>query len=246
MARADIIEHIPTTDRVIALTFDACEAGTPVSFDRGVLDYLLERKIPFTVFATGRFVETNRADIEALSKLDFVEIENHSWNHPNTMNHFASDAVVQQAERAQQAIEEATGRAPQFFRFPAGNYNQAGLNALEERGYKIVHWRWATGDPDPRESANALFNRVTTKVEPGDIVIFHINGRGVHTAEALPRIVEQLEADGYRFVLISDYIGNPKPRAPAPEPPTTIASLQHIFDNWLARAPVVALSSGLN
>jgi peptidoglycan-N-acetylglucosamine deacetylase len=246
IARADVIETLPTTDKVIALTFDACEAGQPVSFDRGVLDYLLERKIPFTVFATGRFVETNRADVEALSKLDFVEIENHSWSHPNTMNHFAADAVVRQFERAQQVIAEATGRAPQFARFPAGNYNKAGLRALEDRGLKVVHWRWATGDPDPRESAEALFNRVTTRVQPGDIVIFHINGRGVHTAEALPRIVEQLEVDGYRFVLISDYIGTPKSRAPAPQDPWTIASLQHMFNDWVMRAPVAALSSGLN
>lgn len=245
-ARADVIEHLPTTDRVIALTFDACEAGQPVSFDRGVLDYLLERKIPFTVFATGRFVETNRADIEALSKLDFIEIENHSWSHPNTMNHFTAEAVLKQVERAQVAIEEVTGRAPQFFRFPAGNYNQAGLEALEDRGLKVIHWRWATGDPDPHESANALFNRVTTKVQPGDIVIFHINGRGVHTAEALPRIIEQLEADGYRFVLVSDYIGTPKPRAPAPEPQATVASLQHMVAKWISRAPMAALTSGVN
>ena len=246
MARADVIETLPTTDKVIALTFDACEAGQPVSFDRGVLDYLLERKIPFTVFATGRFVETNRADVEALSKLDQVEFENHSWSHPNTMNQFTADAVMRQFERAQQTIEEATGRAPQLARFPAGNYNKAGLHALEAHGLRAVHWRWATGDPDPRESANALFNRVTTKVQPGDIVIFHINGRGVHTAEALPRIVEQLEADGYRFVLVSDYIGTPKPRAPEPVPEATVASLQHMVAKWISRAPMAALTSGVN
>jgi len=245
-ACADVIETLPTTDKVIALTFDACEAGQPVSFDHGVLDYLLEHKIPFTVFATGRFVETNRADVEALSKLDFVEIENHSWSHPNTMSHFTADAVVRQFERSQHAIEEVTGRAPQFARFPAGNYNKAGLHALEERGLKVVHWRWATGDPDPRESANALFNRVVTKVQSGDVVIFHINGRGVHTAEALPRIVEQLEADGYRFVLISDYIGTPKPRAPEPASQPTVASLQHMVTKWMTLAPMTAIAGGVN
>ena len=242
---ADVIAHLPTNDRVIALTFDACEAGKPVAFDRAILDYLLARKIPFTVFVTGRFVQTNRADIEALATLDFVDIENHSWNHPNTMNRFAAHAVVEQAERTQAIVTEATGRAPQFFRFPAGNYNKAGLEALEERGLKVVHWRWATGDPDPREGAKALVRRVTTKTEPGDILIFHINGRGVHTAEALPHIVERLEADGYRFVLISDYIGTPRPHAPAP-PPSTIARLQHVFGDWLRSAPVAALAAGIN
>ena len=41
---------------------------------------------------------------------------------------------------------------------------------------------------------------------PGDILIFHINGRGWHTAEALPRMIEGLSAAGYRFVLLRDYL----------------------------------------
>jgi peptidoglycan/xylan/chitin deacetylase (PgdA/CDA1 family) len=243
-ARADVITRIPTNDRVVALTFDACEAGEPMALDRGVLDYLVSRRIPFTVFASGKFVETNLNDIQTLAQMDFVDIENHAWNHPNTMNHFSPEAVLDQVGRAHEAIATATGRAPQFFRFPAGNYNEEGRRAVENLGYQVVHWRWPTGDPDPSESASDLFNTVTTNVAPGDILIFHINGRGVHTAEALPRIVEQLEADGYRFVLVSDYIGRPRPREVPP--PLESASMRRQFDQWLARAPLLALSGALN
>jgi peptidoglycan/xylan/chitin deacetylase (PgdA/CDA1 family) len=164
------------------------------------------------VFASGRFVETNAVDMQALAALDFVDIENHSWNHPNTMHRFSPEAVLEQVGRAHNAIVTVTGRAPQFFRFPAGNYNDAGLKAAESLGYHVVHWRWATGDPDRHMGADALVNRVAAQVQPGDVLIFHINGRGVHTAEALPRIVEQLERDGYRFVLLSDYVGTPRKR----------------------------------
>ncbi len=238
-ARADLVTRLPTDERVVALTFDACEAGQKVGFDHGVLDYLLERKIPFTVFASGRFVETNFAEVQALSALDFVDIENHSWNHPNTMQHFRPEAVLDQVGRAHNAIVTATGRQPQFFRFPAGNYNEEGLKAAESLGYHVVHWRWATGDPDRREGANALYNRVMSRVAPGDVLIFHINGRGVHTAEALPRIVEQLEAEGYRFVLLSDYIGTPHPREE--EPTLSIVSARQKFDALIQRAPLAAL-----
>jgi hypothetical protein len=62
----------------------------------------------------------------------------------------------------------------------------------------------------------------------------------------LPRIVEQLEADGYRFVLVSDYIGTPKPHAPAPEPQATVVSLQDMVAKWVSRAPMAALTSGVN
>ena len=36
-------------------------------------------------------------------------------------------------------------------------------------------------------------------VKPGNILIFHINGRGWSTGEALPSIVGQLRRRGYRF-----------------------------------------------
>lgn len=241
-ARADVVTQLPTTDRVIALTFDACEAGARMSFDRGILDYLVARRIPFTVFASGKFVQSNVEDVQALAQLDFVDIENHSWNHPNTMNHFSAEAVLDQVGLAHDAIVTATGRSPQFFRFPAGNYNTDGVKAAESLGYTVVHWRWATGDPDPREGAKALFRRVTANVQPGDILIFHINGRGVHTAEALPRIVEQLETDGYRFVLVSDYIGRPH----TPPPPEQIVEriARKTLADFVARAPLTALGVG--
>lgn len=243
-ARADVVTRLPTNERVVALTFDACEAGERMSFDDAILDYLVQHRIPFTVFASGKFVQSNFDDVRALARLDFVDIENHSWNHPNTMQKFSPEAVLEQIGRAHDAIVTATGRAPQFFRFPAGNHNDAGVRAAESLGYTVVHWRWATGDPDPREGANALFRRVTTNVQPGDILIFHINGRGVHTAEVLPRIVEQLEAEGYRFVLVSDYIGRPH----VPPPPEQIVEriARRTLANFVTRAPLPALALPMN
>jgi peptidoglycan/xylan/chitin deacetylase (PgdA/CDA1 family) len=236
-AHADIVTRLPTNEKVVALTFDACEAGQPMAFDQGVLDYLLERRLPFTVFASGRFVETNAADIRWLSDYGFIDIENHSWKHPNSMDRFDAPAVVKEVERAQNAISAETGVVPQFFRFPAGNYNTAGLNAVERMGLTVVHWRWASGDPDRHVSADALYHRVMNRVAPGDILIFHINGRGVSTAQALPRIVEALEAEGYRFVLVSDYVGQPHPHSGRRQ----MASLGQLFQQWVARAPLSAL-----
>jgi len=117
-AHADVITRLPTDDKVIALTFDACQGHEPASFDRPLLDYLLSRKLPFTLFVTGRFAENNRADMERLSGLDHVAFGNHSWDHPNTMNRFTAEATVSQAARADAAIEAITGRKPLFFRFP--------------------------------------------------------------------------------------------------------------------------------
>lgn len=210
VARADVIRRLPTDEKVIALTFDACMGHEPASFDRPLLDYLLTRKLPFTVFVTGRFAEHNRADMERLATIGRVTFGNHSWDHPNTMDRYTPQATAAQAARADAAIEAIVGRKPAFFRFPAGNFNTEGLAAVEAQGMPVIHWRWATGDPSRAETADRLVARVTRLVEPGDILIFHINGRGWHTAEALPRIVDALEAKGYRFVSLTDYVASPR------------------------------------
>jgi peptidoglycan/xylan/chitin deacetylase (PgdA/CDA1 family) len=96
-------------------------------------------------------------------------------------------------------IEEITGRKPVFFRFPAGNYDGRTLRIIESLGYRVVHWTFASGDPDPNQSAERLMTRVAAQAIDGAILIFHINGRGYHTAEALPGIVEALRGKGFGF-----------------------------------------------
>src|ERR1700679_2557189 len=73
------------------------------------------------------------------------------------------------------------------------------LGLAESLGFRVVHYRWETGDPDPHETATRIVSETMEGVRPGDILIHHINGRGWHTAEALPRLVEGLKAKGYRF-----------------------------------------------
>jgi hypothetical protein len=79
---------------------------------------------------------------------------------------------------------------------------------------------------------------VTRFVEPGDILIFHINARGWHTAEALPRIADDLQAQGYRFVLVSDYVGERR-RPPGPLQ-RTAATGARMLQQVTQRAAVVS------
>ena len=53
-------------------------------------------------------------------------------------------------------------------------------------------------------SAEEITRRVTSKVQPGSIVLFH--NAALHTPEALPGIIEALLQDGYEFVPISELI----------------------------------------
>ncbi|HUO98355.1 MAG TPA: hypothetical protein VMU01_06785, partial [Rhizomicrobium sp.] len=112
-------------------------------------------------------------------------------------------------------IARLTGRGTAFFRFPAITYNARTLADVEALGFRVVHYRWEVGDPDRSENANKIVRETLESVKPGDILIYHINGRGWHSAEALPRVVEGLEARGYRFVLLRDYLADMRSRTPA-------------------------------
>jgi hypothetical protein len=47
---------------------------------------------------------------------------------------------------------------------------------------------------------------VLAEAKPGSIIIAHANGRGLHTAEALPLFVPQLRARGFEFVTVSELL----------------------------------------
>ena len=53
-------------------------------------------------------------------------------------------------------------------------------------------------------SADEIVNRVIPKVTDGSIVLFH--NAAEHTPEALPSILEKLQADGYEIVPVSQLL----------------------------------------
>ncbi len=213
-ARAEVIMRLPTHDRVVALTFDACEQQHPMKLDTGISNFLVAHRIPFTLFLSGRFVQDNAAAVKALAALDFVELENHSWDHPNHMETLSDQGVRDEILMTDAEIARVTGRGTAFFRFPATNYTARTLADAEGLGFRVVHYRWEAGDPDPHETAPRIVRETLEAVRPGDILIQHINGRGWHSAEAMPGLVAGLTAAGYRFVLLRDYLTDGRARTP--------------------------------
>jgi len=197
---AGIVTHLSTTGRTVALTFDACQAGRPAHLDHGITDFLVQRGVPFTVFMGGRFARDNAVDVQALASHPAVSIQNHTWSHPTDLRKLGDDEVRAEVNRAAAEIRHVTGRVTTMFRFPGGHADDRTVALVEALGYRVVHWRWAEGDPARDIDADMLVAQTLERTRPGDILIFHVNGRGWHTAEALPRIVDGLLARGYTFV----------------------------------------------
>ena len=191
----------------VALTFDACQSKTPAYFDKTILNYIIENKIPVSIFLSGRFAKQNEAEVKYLAAhYPFIEFENHSMNHINHMERLSDAKVISEVADNEKLVAAITGRKPEYFRFPAGNYNQHDLELVNKLGLKVVHWTYASGDPDKHILAPALENEINTMTKPGDILIFHINGRGWSTGKALPEIIKELRAKGYTFVRLEDVV----------------------------------------
>jgi peptidoglycan-N-acetylglucosamine deacetylase len=202
-AVSQVITELPTEDRVVALTFDACEIQKPYHFDKSILNYIINEKMPATLFISGKFARDNKNDIQKLAEYDFIEIENHSVHHNNNMETL-SDAKIE-AEIDDSFIYNITGRRTRFFRFPAGHYDNNALRIVEKK-YRVVHWTFVSGDWDQNISVQKLTDYVLSETKPGAILVFHINGRGHGTGKALPQIIKSLREEGYEFVKLQDYL----------------------------------------
>lgn len=130
------------------------------------------------------------------------EVMNHSNDHAH-FNSLSPDQIIQNINACNQKIEAVTGVRPTLFRPPYGEYNDQVVSTVRSMGVEPIQW-----DVDSLDwkdlSAAEITKRVTTKVQPGSIVLFHNAAK--HTPEALSGIIESLLQQGYQFVPISELI----------------------------------------
>jgi peptidoglycan/xylan/chitin deacetylase (PgdA/CDA1 family) len=68
----------------------------------------------------------------------------------------------------------------------------------------------ASGDPDSTISKARRIRYVATGTRNGSIIVMHVNGRGWHTSEALPKIIQALRAKGFIFSKVSELLKTQK------------------------------------
>jgi peptidoglycan/xylan/chitin deacetylase (PgdA/CDA1 family) len=120
------------------------------------------------------------------------------------MERLSPDDVKKEVMALDDQMKKMIGKKTKYFRFPGGNYDAKTLKLIEDMNYKVVHWTFPSGDPDKHVTAPKLRSWVVSKARPGNVLIFHINGRGYSTGEALPQIVNDLRKKGIKFVKLED------------------------------------------
>ncbi|MBI3163864.1 MAG: polysaccharide deacetylase family protein [Chloroflexi bacterium] len=196
----------------IALTFDMCQdPDYPAGYDAAIVDVLTRYNVPATFFMGGDWMRTHPEETKALASNPTFELGNHSWSHPN-FEKLTAEEMSQEIELTEDMLFQLTGKHSRLFRLPSGTYNDLSLQVIAEHGLYTIQWDSVSGDPDPAFDATTILAEVQRTARKGSIVIMHANGRGWHTAEALPSIIEYLQNKGFTLVTVSQLIGlEPKP-----------------------------------
>ncbi|SER96106.1 polysaccharide deacetylase family protein [Salipaludibacillus aurantiacus] len=186
--------------RQIALTFDD---GPDATYTPQILDILKDKGVPATFFVVGRQVDQFPELMQRIVK-EGHGLGNHSFTHPD-LTAIQSSEVREELFKTQQSMSRAVNRLPDLFRPPYGKLTRADEDFLQEKGFRIVMWSVDTLDWTGL-SGDEIFNRVKNNIKPGGIILQHnidVNpGMLDGTVEALPRIIDELQKQGYTFVTV--------------------------------------------
>ncbi len=184
--------------KVLSISFDAAWGNEDTPQLIGILD---KYNVKATFFVVGEWVDKYPESVKALADAGH-EVMSHSNTHAH-FNSLSSEEIIADLNACGEKIEGVTGVRPTLFRCPYGEYDDHVINAVRSMGIEPIQW-----DVDSLDwkdlSAPEITKRVTSKVQPGSIVLFH--NAALHTPEALPGIIETLLQQGYTFVPISQLI----------------------------------------
>ena len=184
--------------KVCAISFDAAWGADNT---QKILDVLDEYGVKATFFVVSAWAEQYPDTAKAIVEHGH-ELMNHSAKHDH-YNSLTADQIVTDVQKCNDVIEGMTGVRPTLIRCPFGEYDDHVISAIRSIGMEPVQW-----DVDSLDwkgiSAAEITKRVTGKVQPGSIVLFH--NAGEHTPEALPDVLRWMKQEGYEVVPISEIL----------------------------------------
>jgi peptidoglycan/xylan/chitin deacetylase (PgdA/CDA1 family) len=204
--------RIPTSSRVVALTFDA---GANADALASIRTTLQTKNVPATFFLTGNWVRAFPAEANQIAVSGFL-VGNHSDTHPEPGLTALTDAQVRaEVLNGQRAVLLANGAETRpLFRFPFGNVNSRVLGDVNGLGYVGVRWTVDTlgwQGTSGGMTVQRVIDRVLAGLQPGEIVLMHVGSHptdgSMLDAAALPRIVDAIRARGYTFVTLGALTG---------------------------------------
>lgn len=196
------IYRVDTTDKKVAITFDAAWGADKTE---QIMDVLDEYNVKATFFLVGFWMDEYPEMTKKIFDRGF-EIGSHSYNHPD-MTKLDSTQIRQELVSTNDKISEITGQIPTLFRPPYGAYDNKLIEELNHLNMKGIQWDVDTLDWKGYTPSQVI-QRVNNAVQCGSIILCHNNAD--HVVDNTRLILSTLINKGYSFVKVSELVKDVK------------------------------------
>lgn len=191
-------------EKVIYLTFDC---GYENGNTEPILDALKKHDVQATFFVVGHFLET-APDMAKRMVAEGHAVGNHTYHHPDMPTISDPETFQNEMDDVADLFREITEtELSMYYRPPQGKCNEQNLQMAQELGYDTIFWSLAYVDwnQDDQPSHEEAFEKLTTRVHPGAIVLLHNTSQT--NGEILDELLTKWEEMGYSFRPLSDLTG---------------------------------------
>jgi peptidoglycan/xylan/chitin deacetylase (PgdA/CDA1 family) len=188
--------RIKTKEKHIALTFDdgPDPTNTPVILD------ILKDKAKATFFCIGKKAGGNEEIIRRIDAEGHL-IGTHSYTHSIWFDFYSSGRMKEEFIRSRDIIFNITGKQPLFFRPPYGIINPTVKKALRSFNFHVTGFSNRSLDTSLKNEYK-IFRRVTRKLKPGDIILFHDTIK--ESLPALEKLLIFAAEEGFKFLRLDE------------------------------------------
>lgn len=187
--------------RRVALTFDD---GPNAEATPRILDALAARGVKATFFVLGRHADRWPELVKRVAAEGHT-IGNHGWHHQKLLR--GPGYVRRDLTLGTESIIRASGVRPALFRAPHGIRSPWVTPIASSLGQKTVGWSRGVWDSS-KPGVDRIVRRTVDGTRPGSIMLLHdgdgydMNGDRRQTADAIPRILDELLERGYTLVTV--------------------------------------------
>ena len=197
-ARSLPVYSVERQDNKIAISFD-CAWGA--DYTRAILEHLAAANVRATFFCVQFWAETYPDVLKEIADAGH-EVGTHSATH-SYMSRLSEQQIRDELTSSGAAIETVTGKKVDPFRPPYGDYDDLLIDTSLDMG--ILPIQWDVDSLDWKDlSAQEIVSRIAEHTKSGSVILCHNNG--LHTAEALPAVIDSLRAKGFTFVPIGELV----------------------------------------
>ncbi len=190
-------EDVPV--RKVYLTFD----DGPSSNTDNILDILDTYGVKATFFVTGKEGSKAEASYRRIVEEGHT-LGMHSYTHDYSVIYASEEAFMEDMEKLQRYLYDVTGVQSTYIRFPGGSSNKVSdvdmrllITDVHEAGMEYFDWNVSSQDASSKPlTKEEILDNCLNSIErfQNCIILMHDAGSKDSTVEALPELIEHIQA----------------------------------------------------